>query len=635
MGRTRILFIISRLDYTGAARQAAGLVGRLDGDRFPAQVLCLSPGGPLTPVLEAGGVEVIQAGQRGGGLKRIIQSLAPQIVYTLDEPANRWGRLAAARAGAPVIISSCRRPDRVVFEAWLTRLSTAVICNSHRLQEFYGQAYQVAPHRLRLLHDGIDLDATQEQDRTAARRGLGLDPDAPLAVMAARFGPDQDLPTALAALKLVRRASPTAGLVLVPGVSGTGPAGRKIERLAARMGLVGAVTILEPTERMAEVFSASQLALFCSRRQGTPRALIEAAACCRPVVAALSGGGEEVVRDGHSGLLVAPGDSAGLAQAWLSLLSEPERAVRMGAAGRELVEADYSLDGCVSRLEEILVELAPRSRLLSPARPTEPVKRPGIPVDSSPSPQMSVVIPAFNEAGYIEATLKALAGLRARFGLEVIVSDDGSLDETVELARPLCDRVVTPLPTDMTGPAAARNRGAMAARSPLLLFIDADIQIEEPDRFFNRVFEVFADEKIIAASCALGVFPDQARWAENLFHRFQTVFMALENTLGINVAGGWCQIVRREDFLRADGYGEHLQVSQDLDLFLRLRKEGRVVYWKDLRVLETPRRYRADGLCATSWRWLVSSAMVMFWKKSAVNYRPERTQENNEHDRDL
>ena len=184
--------------------------------------------------------------------------------------------------------------------------------------------------------------------------------------------------------------------------------------------------------------------------------------------------------------------------------------------------------------------MAPRSRLLSSPARQNPQRGQGFRRLLSPSPQVSVVIPAYNEAGYIEATLKALAGLRERFGLEVIVSDDGSLDETGELARPLCDRVVTPRPTDTTGPGAARNRGAVAASAPLLLFIDADIQIEAPDRFFRRVFEVFADERIIAASCALGVFPDQARWAEDFFHRLQTGFMALENAVGLNVAGGWC-----------------------------------------------------------------------------------------------
>ena len=86
--------------------------------------------------------------------------------------------------------------------------------------------------------------------------------------------------------------------------------------------------------------------------------------------------------------------------------------------------------------------------------------------------RLSVVIPALNEARGIRAALEALAPLRAR-GHEVIVADGGSTDATVQLAQPLCDRVVQ----GMRGRARQMNAGAGAASGQALLFLHADTRL--------------------------------------------------------------------------------------------------------------------------------------------------------------
>jgi rSAM/selenodomain-associated transferase 2 len=84
-------------------------------------------------------------------------------------------------------------------------------------------------------------------------------------------------------------------------------------------------------------------------------------------------------------------------------------------------------------------------------------------------PSLSIIMPVLDEAGRIGAALSALAPFRAR-GAELIVADGGSHDRTVEIAKPLADRVVTA----PRGRGAQMNAGAAAATGDVLLFLHAD-----------------------------------------------------------------------------------------------------------------------------------------------------------------
>ena len=86
-----------------------------------------------------------------------------------------------------------------------------------------------------------------------------------------------------------------------------------------------------------------------------------------------------------------------------------------------------------------------------------------------PAPRLSIIVPCLDEAGGIVATLESLRPLRER-GVEIIVADGGSNDDSVALAAPLADRILTA----PRGRASQMNAGAAAARGDLLLFLHAD-----------------------------------------------------------------------------------------------------------------------------------------------------------------
>jgi glycosyltransferase involved in cell wall biosynthesis len=82
--------------------------------------------------------------------------------------------------------------------------------------------------------------------------------------------------------------------------------------------------------------------------EGVPKALLEAAACGRPLIAADVPGAREAIRPGMTGLLVPPHDIEALAEAIAALAADPQRRARMGQAGRQLVERHFA-DGIVAR----------------------------------------------------------------------------------------------------------------------------------------------------------------------------------------------------------------------------------------------------------------------------------------------
>jgi glycosyltransferase involved in cell wall biosynthesis len=109
----------------------------------------------------------------------------------------------------------------------------------------------------------------------------------------------------------------------------------------------GAVQLLGHREDIASVFAQTHIIVLPSYREGLPKVLLEAAACGRAVVTSDVAGCRDAVEVGVTGLLVPPRDSTALADAIERLLLEPELCERMGRAGRQLAEREFSIEKVV------------------------------------------------------------------------------------------------------------------------------------------------------------------------------------------------------------------------------------------------------------------------------------------------
>lgn len=197
-------------------------------------------------------------------------------------------------------------------------------------------------------------------------------------------------------------------------------------------------------------------------------------------------------------------------------------------------------------------------------------------VDSTPYATISVIIPVKDRAEELRSCLISLKKLRyPAEKLEIIVVDDGSVDDSVAIAGDF--GALCCLSGGVgRGPAAARNRGARQARGELLAFIDSDCMASSG--WLDLLSLAFADVQVAAVGgCVRGAFKESA------LDRYEDVMSSLNLGVRERWGGGGndtfylpsCNLlVRKDSFIAAGGFDEELQVGEDVDLSYRLRDVG-------------------------------------------------------------
>jgi glycosyltransferase involved in cell wall biosynthesis len=181
-------------------------------------------------------------------------------------------------------------------------------------------------------------------------------------------------------------------------------------------------------------------------------------------------------------------------------------------------------------------------------------------------PDYSIVVPAYNEAALLPATLAGLG--RAMEGLpwqgEVLVCDNGSTDETAALARAAGARVVFEPVNHIS---RARNAGARAARGRFLVFVDADTEV--PRALLARALEALAS----GTACGGGAAVAMEGVSDGLAGRMVALWNGLSR--GRSLAAGSFVFCLREAFFATGGFSERVYASEEIWLSRALKRWGR------------------------------------------------------------
>jgi teichuronic acid biosynthesis glycosyltransferase TuaC len=232
--------------------------------------------------------------------------------------------LLGRRLGKPVVITArgtdvnllpeYRVPRRLI--RWAAAQAAGLITVSEALRERLIEL-GVPGSRIQVLRNGVDLELFAPQDRAAARRELGLDADGPIVLSVGWLIPRKGHDLAIRAAA----AMPEVTLVIV----GEGPKATTLKRLAAQLGSNERVRFLgsTPQEQLAAVYSAADVLVLASSREGLPNVVLEALACGTPVVASAVWGTPEVVAGPVAGRLIQERTPEAIAAAIRDLLADP------------------------------------------------------------------------------------------------------------------------------------------------------------------------------------------------------------------------------------------------------------------------------------------------------------------------
>jgi glycosyltransferase involved in cell wall biosynthesis len=139
--------------------------------------------------------------------------------------------------------------------------------------------------------------------------------------------------------------------------AGDGPLRPELEREAARLGVEDRVRFLGHREDVPDLLAASDVFALPSLYEGSSLALLEAMAAGRAVVSSSIGGTAELIEDGANGLLVPPGDVGALSSAIRRLLRDDGLRARLGAEGRDRVEASFAERATADAVEGVYSEV--------------------------------------------------------------------------------------------------------------------------------------------------------------------------------------------------------------------------------------------------------------------------------------
>ncbi len=239
-------------------------------------------------------------------------------------------------------------------------------------------------------------------------------------------------------------------------------------------------------------------------------------------------------------------------------------------------------------------------------------------------PKLSIVIPTLKEEGYIAGTIEQFKKLS--FSHEVIVSDGGSADKTVEVATPLVDKI-TVLNDGKPTPAKQRNSGARLATGEFLCFTDSSVRIPDIEDFFTCAFAKFdADPTLVAITGPQNIFPEIETIWDKIFLGAQNLVVRLQNNVFKRGMGtGKFMLMRRESFEKIHGFREDLVAGEDLNLYYRLSEIGKTVYSTEFPIRYPGRREHGLGWPKLLWIWVTNVIWILVFGKAWIKeWRPVR-----------
>ncbi|MFN7948957.1 MAG: glycosyltransferase [Blastocatellia bacterium] len=365
----RILHVLPWASVGGTELATLRIAQATNGSAFTHTALCLSEADEVRGLFAEAGFEAFDfaavepSWRHPRGYWRASWQLAQQIrarridlMHCADVLAAHYASLAGRLAGVPVLCHVRNRFERITHRdrTFLYPVNRFVFVSRQTWQLF---AYRVPPSRGSVLYDGLDLRPDFGADeRAQVRAELGLKPEDKVIGMVARVAPQKDYATLVKAAAQVVAVYPQARFLIVGDHAQTAAHRehyREVSRLLDESGLASQFVFTGFRADVPRLISVMDLFVLSTHCEGLPLVILEAMAQGRPVIATAVDGVPEIVRHNETGLLSEHENAAQLAGQMLALLSDEQRAAMYGAAGRRVVETEFSRERFAANVAQL------------------------------------------------------------------------------------------------------------------------------------------------------------------------------------------------------------------------------------------------------------------------------------------
>jgi glycosyltransferase involved in cell wall biosynthesis len=392
----KILYLIESLGSGGAESALVSCLRFLDRSRFEPLVCPLDAGKDhWRKSIEDLGIKIVTPALTGRwdlyrgivGLRELIAGEKIDLIHSQLYDANIYGRLLGRSLRLPVI-TSIQSPDyepevwredkgqnraKVYFFRQLDKYTGRKWCLKWiAVSEFVRNSavakLGIHPSQIEIISNSIDFRHFSPQpaaERSAIRRELGADDNAVILLYTARLHPPKGHQYLLTAMPAICRAHKDVHLLLVG--AGSSEYRSELEHMSQTLGIGRHVRFLGVRRDIRALLSGCDLFVFPSLYEGLPVALLEALAMERACVASGIPPVEEVIRNGQSGILVAPRNPGELSDAVIDLISDCERRRKLGRNGRAFIESRFDIRETIRATEALYLEVI-RDRSTSAGR---------------------------------------------------------------------------------------------------------------------------------------------------------------------------------------------------------------------------------------------------------------------------
>jgi glycosyltransferase involved in cell wall biosynthesis len=366
MIRCNVLYVENFSEIIGGGQiSLLGLLEKLDREKFNPIVICPAEGN-LVAALErfVSKVKIVKMQSLKklnlyriyksiSEIRRLIRDEKIDLIHCNGSRACFYAGIAGRLERVPVIWH-VRIADRdILLDTFLASLSTKIVAISNAVNMRFTRMGKIK-EKVRTIYNGVDLERFNPSiSGENIRKEFGLDAQAPFVGMVGRLDWYKGHKYFLKAARKVVDIIPECRFLIV----GEGEKRKELESLATRLKLNNNVIFTGKREDIPEILASLNLFVLSSVSEGLGRSIIEAMAMERAVVATNVGGIAEVVKDKETGILVPVRDEVALAEGILKLLRDKDMALKMGLAGRRIVESKFDIKINAEKLQDLYEEI--------------------------------------------------------------------------------------------------------------------------------------------------------------------------------------------------------------------------------------------------------------------------------------